>query len=325
MQTHQTELDPRLQRLLDLLRPVPPLDAGSSAQARANFLAQVEAYRQTVSPRQGWRHKEWIAKINPLFHRKELHPMLSILMTIALGIAVLFGGAGSAVFAAQDSLPGETMYPVKTWSEDFRLQFTSASQAQIDLALEYANRRMAEITAMHAAGLQAPAETGQRFQEELELALQLGAGLDNPQMIQAMSRIRLQVEAHLQTLQGLIQNSAGGIDPVIAQLQVQLREQARLAGLGQINPDAIRDQIRARDRDRLNIRLQTPQPTAAATAQRTPTAAQGGEGHSYGPGPLNSTPAAAAGSYGPGPQATAGAGSQSTPRRGLHCNLHPSP
>lgn len=304
MKTTQTEIDPRIAGMLNLLSPVPPQDPQAAAQARANYLAQAEAYRLAVSPRGVQRHKKWIEKINPLTHRKEYHPMFTTLITIVLGLAVLFGGAGGAVQAAQGSLPGDLIYPVKTWSEEVRMKFTSASPAQISLALQLADRRMAEITTLAAAGKAVPAETFLRFQEELQLALRLGAELDNSQMIQAMTQIRLQAEAQLRVLQELAMSSTGPLDPLILQIQAQLGEQARLAGLAAINPDAVRDQIRERDRDRdrLYLGLHTATPPAAGIPQATPPAYPYGENHSYGPGPeIDPGKNGNAASYGPGP------------------------
>jgi len=69
--------------------------------------------------------------------------MLTI-TSVLIVLSLLFGGTGAAVVASQDSLPGDPLYGVKMTTEDFHFRFTKSEDAKLDLALEYANRRMLE-------------------------------------------------------------------------------------------------------------------------------------------------------------------------------------
>jgi hypothetical protein len=69
--------------------------------------------------------------------------MLTI-TSVLIVLSLLFGGTGAVVVASQDSLPGDALYGVKMTTEDFHFRFTKSEEAKLDLALEYANRRMLE-------------------------------------------------------------------------------------------------------------------------------------------------------------------------------------
>ncbi len=71
--------------------------------------------------------------------------MFSILTAVVLTLTVLFGGAGATVYAAQSSMPDEALYPLKTISEDLRLNLAVDPEAQIKLLLNYADERVGEM------------------------------------------------------------------------------------------------------------------------------------------------------------------------------------
>jgi hypothetical protein len=298
------EIDERLHGLLDRLRTVPALDPQIAAQERANFLAQVE--HLAVSPKTRERHIEWIDKIKLTFQRKESSPMISTLLSLVLAISFLFGGTGATVFAVQTSQPDQPLYAVKTWSEQAHLRLEVSPQAKLGLVLTFTNRRMAEISGLITTGKPVPTEVIGRFQEELNQALQLCAGLEDPQMVKALEQIRRQAETQSQVMSAWTNGGAAQLDPALAQLRDRLREQARLAALGETDPDAFRLQIRDRQSDRLKIQLHTPQPTQTNAAGQTPTVTPTGDNNSYGPGPFVGQPTSAPGgyNYGPGPNTT---------------------
>ena len=298
------EMDERLRGFLDLLRPAPALDPQIAAQERANFLAQVENLRLTVSPKPRERHIEWIDKIKLTFTRKEGSPMISTLLSLVLAISFLFGGAGATVYAAQTSLPDQPLYAVKTWSEQVRQGLEISPQAKLGVILMFTNRRMAEISRQLSSGKMIQPVLIERFQEELDKVLELSAGMDTPQMMKALQQIRRQAETQAQTMSDWMNSGTGQVDPALAQMRDRLREQARLAVMGETDPDTFRLQIR--DRDRLKMRLQTPQPTQMNAADQTPIVTPVGENNSYGPGPFTGQPTSAPGGYnnGPGPNPT---------------------
>jgi hypothetical protein len=287
----EIKLDKRLQGIFDRLRVVAPLGSQAVTEERAKFLAQGDQFRTAVSQPKNHRHNEWINNFVFAFQRKERIPMLNTLMAIVISVALVFGGTGATVYAAQGSMPDELLYPVKTWSEDARLSLTGSSQEQLAMILDFANRRVAEIAGLQTEGKVIPANVTTRMQNELETALQIAAGMEDPQMIQALEQIRLQAETQSQAMVTIMDNN-----PELVRLQERLQEQVRLTAAGVSDPQGFRLQVR--DRDRLNNPSRTPNPTQPGT--HTPLATPQPTGNSYGPGPGNGQSTGTPGHYGPG-------------------------
>lgn len=283
-------IDERLQNRLNQLRPAAPLDPAIAAAERTKFLAQANRLAAGVSRPPENRLREWITKISNPSQRKELSPMFSTVLTILLAVGILFGGAGTTVYAAQNSLPDQTLYPVKTLSEQVRLRLTESPEDQLGAVLQFTNRRMLELSELIAGENGVPLEWQTRFQQNLEDALQIAARLEDASMKQALAQIRYQADNQVRNVIALQQANPGIADPLLIQVQERLQEQARLAAGGENDPQGFREQIR--DRDRLHWQA-TPFPGPSAT--QTP----------------NSTPLATQNSFGPGPNAGPGAGAQS--------------
>lgn len=291
------EIDERLQTLLKQLKPAAPLDPATAAAERARFMAQVNHLAKGVSLRPESRLTGWIKKITTPSRRKELSPMFSTLLTIALVIGVLFGGAGTTVYAAQNSLPDYTLYPVKTWSEQVRIRLTNSPEDQLGMVLQFTNRRMLELSEIVSQDDTIPLVWQTRFQQNLEDALQIAAGMDDPSLQQALAQIRSQAENQVQNILTLRREHPGLADQLMDQLQERLREQARLAGLGETDPQGFRQQIH--DRDRLHWQT-TPFPGSSATRTQTSTCTPAGTQNSFGPGPNAGTTAGTQSQFGPG-------------------------
>jgi hypothetical protein len=126
---------------------------------------------------------------------------MSTLISGFLILAMLFGGAGATAYAAGESLPDETLYPVKTALEDARLALTSDPGAEIELLLELSNERAEEIRALVSAGREVPRGVALRLQEHLRLMLEAAARMGDPAMEQALEQTRLRIQAQLRVLQ----------------------------------------------------------------------------------------------------------------------------
>jgi hypothetical protein len=156
--------------------------------------------------------------------------MWTTLMTILVVTSLLLGGAGATVYAAQDSLPSEPLYSVKAWQEQARLQLAVSEQSRFELALEYANRRSAEVEKSQELGLPIQETLQTRLQEQLNLALHLAAGMPDPQMQPALEQFQAQVQEQLQTMSRLQAQSGGTGDPALEQIRHATR--LRLAAMG---------------------------------------------------------------------------------------------
>ncbi len=70
----------------------------------------------------------------------------------AMGAIFLFGGTGTTAYAYQNSLPGDTLYPVKTSFEQTQVLLSGDAANRSALHLQFADRRMSEIALLAQSG-----------------------------------------------------------------------------------------------------------------------------------------------------------------------------
>ncbi|MEE8121942.1 MAG: DUF5667 domain-containing protein, partial [Anaerolineales bacterium] len=119
-----------------------------------------------------------------------------------------FQGLSNEEIAAQDSLPSEALYPIKTFVEDVRLALTSDPEAEADLLLQLADERMEEIAALIGQGLPVPDAVAIKLQTHLNLALDEAAKLDDAALLQLMEQIQTRTQEQLKVLEKLGEGSA---------------------------------------------------------------------------------------------------------------------
>ncbi|MCL4559499.1 MAG: DUF5667 domain-containing protein [Chloroflexi bacterium] len=279
-------IDEEAAALLDVLRSVPEPDPNAVQRGRAVFLEQAGALSQAVSPVEKRRHNWW----NNLFPRKEPVKMTAF-ATILTALVLLFGGSGMTAYAAQSSLPDQPLYPVKLASEDLRSELAPNVQTRLNLQLEFANRRVQEMIDLVKAGQQPPEATQARWEQQINAALRLTAGLGEGQLENALVQIRETLRSQEQVL---AQTQASGPGEGIL-LQAQNRVQTRLQFVddGLADPQTFRNQVR-------QGQMQA-QPTGQAPGNgpMSPNTEPPGNGSGapggYGPGPgacTDCTPAA---------------------------------
>ena len=124
---------------------------------------------------------------------------VGVLLAIIMSMAALGGGI---VWAANDSLPDDLLYPVKITVEDVRLAFTSAPQDQIDLALEFAEERVEEIQGLSAIDRQAPDKAIARMEQHIEQAMIYAAQISSDEeMVDALEQITVRTRTQVQVLE----------------------------------------------------------------------------------------------------------------------------
>jgi hypothetical protein len=237
-------LSPQTNRIivehLESLRDMPARDAQSAERGRAAFLSQAQTIAQAVSPRPKKRLGYWSVFSNTLFRRKERFSMFTTLATIFTVIALALGGTGATVYAAQGSLPGESLYQLKLQSEDFRLTWENQEMEKIALALQFANRRMEEFQALLAENQIPPDSLMLRLQNQLDTALRLTAGLDDEQVVPALLQIRQTLEQQERILAQLQEQAGAPVEAVLLRLRDQIRLRISWVEEGQADPAQLR-------------------------------------------------------------------------------------
>ncbi|MEA1979043.1 MAG: DUF5667 domain-containing protein, partial [Chloroflexota bacterium] len=222
--------DPDLQSLLetmDVLKPledVPAPDLVRSQQSRRAFLSRAKETLPVSLPELN-RHIGW----KNIF-KKERSPMFTFARILIL-LAVAFGGTTATAFAAQESLPSEALYPIKTFVEDVRLALTSDPEAEADLLLQLSDERMEEIEALIEQGLPVPNEVAIRLQEQLNQALQEAAKLDDARLLMLMEQVQVRSQEQIKLLEKLRENSPEKPEEAL-ELATQAMNNLRVAAEG---------------------------------------------------------------------------------------------
>lgn len=280
---------------LDPLRDIQPRRQENIVRGRDRFMTEVRFLRASRGSQPGKGPRRTAVQPDRWLH----------LVVGALVILVaLFVTGGVMTAFAQHALPGDALYSLKIWAEDAQLLLATEPQDDLALALNFTDVRLSELSTLIAEGDPVPAELTVRLQEQLELALQTTLRMPDRELAAAMVQVQQHTEQQQNLMLGLMFSSPD--HPLLLQITERLREQTRLAVMGQVNPGGFRLEMQER------LRL-TSGPGGSATpgvggSQQTPGA--------YGPGGAQETP----GAYGPGPGGATGTpgpygpgGSQETP------------
>jgi hypothetical protein len=241
--TQKRDPDSMLIRKLAVLKPTDERNPLKTVKGRAAFLKKAHEIRVTETTKR--RPIGWMQSIQSDFfsHRKERNPMLGTLGTIMLIVALIFGGSGITVAAAQTSQPDQLLYNVKLLSENALLDLTSNPESQFNLALEYETRRAEEIQTMLLAGEVPSEEVRTRYQTQIEQAIRLALNLSDDQVIKAFEQIQLRLQTQQETLAQLRLNSNANAEGALLQIRSMVQERIQLLEAGENNYLQLRDQL----------------------------------------------------------------------------------
>ena len=148
--------------------------------------------------------------------------MIAIVM---LAAAMAGGGGAAAVYAYQESLPGEALYPLKTWSEDMRIEISIDPETDLQLNLQFAERRMAEIAKVAGHDDDHAAQAMLRLQGHLNQALEATGKVNQEQALPAMQRVRQTLQYQQNLMQQLMGNPDPANEPVMVRSRQMLQQQ----------------------------------------------------------------------------------------------------
>jgi hypothetical protein len=180
---------------------------------------------------------------------------------IILVIVVALSGLGGTVYAAQDSLPGDTLYSVKLGIEDATMMLGGDDVARAERALNFATKRVREMLTLtereRLADLEFAADkyccAMNMSQVRMELALGNGGSLAG----NITARVAQAAAEHLPELDGVYNVTPDEAKPAMTRAMeqaltcyrtaIQVREQLRLqvSGLPTI-PATIQERVEQR-------------------------------------------------------------------------------
>ena len=207
------DLDTILAECLQILRTEHHRTHQKASIGRANFLAQAKSLAQEDEARVP-RLKPprlspgtWIGMI-PQMHTRKLSPRLLVVIgSWILIFTIFFGTVSASVFASQDSLPTDPLYPIKIFGEEIHLALILDFDERTVLLLRYSRYRLDEMLEMVANQEPFPEKTALNWQEHINLALHTAAQMDDAAMMRALEHIDLALRLQEQRLRAI---QAGG-------------------------------------------------------------------------------------------------------------------
>jgi hypothetical protein len=171
--------------------------------------------------------------------------LVGALLAIVMGTVSLGGGI---VWAANASLPGDLLYPVKTTVEDARLALVSAPEHQVGLALQFAEERVEEIQTLAEAGRQVPNVATARLERHIEQALVQAAWVPAEKMDSILDQIARRTRTQTQVLEQkqtqVASTASQQVRVALEQAVAVCRRGAEVAQAGLRDPQAFRQHYR---------------------------------------------------------------------------------
>jgi hypothetical protein len=132
------ELEPLLKIALNIHEPaVVQMDRSFKQAAKVRLLQQIRASKQKKS-------RSFTDIFS--FGLPRQYVLARVAVSVVAVVMVVSMLAGGTVYAAQDSLPGQLLYPVKIGTEDSRLLIAGDNSAKAKLNLQFANTRLVEMS-----------------------------------------------------------------------------------------------------------------------------------------------------------------------------------
>jgi hypothetical protein len=229
---NQNELETRMRSRLDEIKPVPERDPQLAARGRALFLNQAVSASEFQRPK-GWK----------FIFRKEQFAM-NMLVSILVIAGLLFGGGATAVGAAQDDLPNEPLYALKTWSEDISLQFQNDPLSKVERLMELAEIRVQEMARLTEDGQIPPDQVRLRLEQHIHQALQICANMDDATLDRTLLQIHDRLQEQDRIIQRLQIHATQDAQPILEHTREMLRLRLQLVDDGLMDTEKFRKTVR---------------------------------------------------------------------------------
>jgi hypothetical protein len=161
-----------------------------------------------------------------------------VVLTIALG--------GGMILAADRSVPGAWLYPIKLAAEDVRLAFVQAPVARVDLLLNLVGERAEEIKVLAAVGEGLPDALVARMEGHIEAALIQAAQAGDVEMVPLLRRAAERMRTQAQMLENVQATAPPQAQAGLARAMAACQQGVEAAEEGIRDPRAFRQRYRHR-------------------------------------------------------------------------------
>ena len=181
--------------------------------------------------------------------------LIAIVLAVVVGLSAIGGGVA---MAAEGSLPGDTLYPVKLAVEDARMGLTSSPEAQVAFALTLADERTEEIEALIAQGEPVPESVTGRMEQHLERAMRFAAQAPDEMMPTLLEQISDRTQTQTRILDRVRENALEQDQTRLETTQRTCEQAYGEAQAGLDDPETFR--LRHQERDNLPGEVSPPEP-----------------------------------------------------------------
>lgn len=170
--------------------------------------------------------------------------LVPVVLAVVVGMAVLVTGV---VWAAGDSVPGDSLYPVKLIVEDTRLAIAAAPADQIDMLMQFIEERVDEIQALVRAGERVPDDAIVRMERHIERAMTQAAWATDAEMTSLLMQVSERTRIQAQVLEQVRATASGQSQAGLTRAMAVCEHAARIAEDGLSDPQAFRRRYRHLD------------------------------------------------------------------------------
>lgn len=166
---------------------------------------------------------------------------MNVLLSILVVAGLLFGG-GATVQAAQDDLPNEPLYAVKTLTENISLQFQNNQEDKVDKLMEMAQVRVQEMVQLSGGGEPIPDEVPLRLEQHIRQAMQNTVNMDDANLDQTLLQLRERLQEQLHVMEQLQADPEQ--EPLLQRTREMLQLRLQLVDEGLQNREMFRNMVR---------------------------------------------------------------------------------
>lgn len=168
---------------------------------------------------------------------------MNVILSILVVAGLLFGG-GATVQAAQDDLPNEPLYAVKTLTENISLQIQNNQEDKVNKLMELVQVRVQEMVQLSEDGEPIPEEVPLRLEQHIRQAMQVAINMDDATLDQTLLQVRERLQAQERVMEQLQANVNPDAEPVLLRTQAMLQLRIQLLDEGLQNQEMFRNAVR---------------------------------------------------------------------------------
>lgn len=151
-------------------------------------------------------------------HRFAFGALRRLAFAVASVLAAFTLGTAGVAYAAQEAMPGDSLYGIKRGVESARSSLTRNPQSQAMLLLDMASERMVEVQGLADAGREALiTPTLDDYEQTLDRLQSVADTLPDGARAQLLAQATARVQQHQQVLERLLEQVPPQAQPAIAQ------------------------------------------------------------------------------------------------------------